>query len=92
MLPIRSASRVNGVAQIYNTIRIQNVNSYKIEILCTVCGLLLVHFFSLHFDIYFVERFVLVLRSRWSQNYLRPGAGAEIIFLLNIYCIQFGGC
>ena len=28
-------------------------------------------------------------RSRWSRNYLRPGAGAEIIFLINIYCSQF---
>ena len=33
-------------------------------------------------------------RSQWSRNYLRPGtgAGAEIIFLTNIYCSQFGGC
>ena len=34
----------------------------------------------------------LVLRRRWSRNYLRPGAGAEIIFLINVYCRQFGGC
>ena len=34
-----------------------------------------------------------VLRSRSrSQNYLRPGAGAEIIFLINISYSQFGGC
>ena len=26
-----------------------------------------------------------VLRSRWSRNYLRPGAGAEIIFFTNNY-------
>ena len=31
-------------------------------------------------------------RSRWSRNYLRPGAGAEMIFLINIYCSQFGRC
>ena len=31
-------------------------------------------------------------RSWWSRNYLRPGAGAEIVFLINIYCSQFGGC
>ena len=31
-------------------------------------------------------------RSRWSQNYWRPGAGAEIIFLINISYSQFGGC
>ena len=23
---------------------------------------------------------------------LRPGAGAEIIFIINIFCNQFGGC
>ena len=23
---------------------------------------------------------------------MRPGAGAEIVFLINIYCSQFGGC
>ena len=23
-------------------------------------------------------------RSRWSRNYLRPGAGVDIIFLINI--------
>ena len=27
-----------------------------------------------------------------EPNYLRPGAGAELIFLINIYCSQFGGC
>ena len=31
-------------------------------------------------------------RSRWSRNYLGPGAGAEIKFLINIFCRQFGGC
>ena len=31
-----------------------------------------------------------VSRSLWSRNYLRSGAGAEIIFLINIYCSQFG--
>ena len=31
-------------------------------------------------------------RSRWSRNYLRPEARTEIIFLINIYCSQFGGC
>ena len=31
-----------------------------------------------------------VLRSRWSRNYL--GAGAEIKFLINMFCSQFGGC
>ena len=33
-------------------------------------------------------------QSRWSRNYLRPGAeaGAKIIFLIHIYCSQFGGC
>ena len=31
-------------------------------------------------------------RSRWSRNYLRPGAEAEIIFLINIYISQFRGC
>ena len=38
---------------------------------------------------------VLRSRSRWSRNYLRSGAGgggAEIIFLINVYCGQFGGC
>ena len=35
---------------------------------------------------------VLWSRSRWSQTYLRPGAGAKIIFLINIFCSQFGGC
>ena len=35
---------------------------------------------------------VLRSRSRWSRNSLRPGAGAEMIFLINIYRIQFGGC
>ena len=30
--------------------------------------------------------------SRWSRNYLGPGAGAEIKFLINIFCSQFGGC
>ena len=32
-----------------------------------------------------------VFRSRWSRNYLRPGAGvgAETIFLIKIYCSQF---
>ena len=35
---------------------------------------------------------VLRSRSRWSRNYLRPGAGAGIIFLINISCSQFGGC
>ena len=37
-----------------------------------------------------------VFRSRWSRSYLRPGAGAEIIFIMNtgtgIYYRQFGGC
>ena len=33
-------------------------------------------------------RFKTVLRSR-SRNYLRPRAGAGIIFLINIYCSQF---
>ena len=27
---------------------------------------------------------VLPSRSRWSRNYLRPGAGAEIISIINI--------
>ena len=35
-------------------------------------------------------------RSRWSRNYLRPGAvtgaGAEMIFLIKMYCSQFGEC
>ena len=35
-------------------------------------------------------------RSRWSLNYLRPGAGAgagaEIIFLIIISYSQIGGC
>ena len=31
-------------------------------------------------------------RSRWSRNYLGPGAGVEIKFLINIFCSQFGGC
>ena len=31
-------------------------------------------------------------RSLWSQNSLGPGAGAEIKFLINIFCSQFGGC
>ena len=31
-----------------------------------------------------------VLQSRWSRNYLRPGAGAENVFSINIYCSQFG--
>ena len=31
-------------------------------------------------------------RSRWIRNYLRPGAGAEIKFLVNIFYSQFGGC
>ena len=33
-------------------------------------------------------------RAEWSCNYLRPGAGDKIIFLINtgIYCSQFGGC
>ena len=31
-------------------------------------------------------------QSLWSRNYLRPGAGAEMIFLINIYCSQFGRC
>ena len=35
---------------------------------------------------------VLRSRSRWSWNYLEPVAGAEINFLINIFCIQFGGC
>ena len=30
-------------------------------------------------------------RNRWSRNDLRPEAGAEIIFLINIYFSQFGG-
>ena len=34
---------------------------------------------------------VLRSRSRWSRNYLRPGAGAEIIHLINISYSQFGG-
>ena len=33
--------------------------------------------------------FTAELRSRWSRYYLRPGAGAKIIFLINIYCSQF---
>ena len=33
---------------------------------------------------------VLRSRSRWSRNYLGPGA--EIKFLINIFCSQFGGC
>ena len=28
--------------------------------------------------------------SRWSRHYLGPGA--EIKFLINIFCRQFGGC
>ena len=32
-----------------------------------------------------------VLRSRWSRNYLGPGAWAEIEFLINMFCSQFGG-
>ena len=45
-----------------------------------------------------ITLFISVLQSRWSQNYLRPGAraraiaGVEIIFLINIFCSQFGGC
>ena len=35
---------------------------------------------------------VLRSRSRWSRIYLKPGAGANIIFLINIYCSQFEGC
>ena len=37
---------------------------------------------------------VLRSRSRRSQNYLGPGAGAgdEIKFLINIFCSQFGEC
>ena len=31
---------------------------------------------------------VLRSRSQWSRNYLRPGAGAEIVFFY-IYCSQF---
>ena len=38
-----------------------------------------------------VKLFLSVLRSR-SRNYLGPGAGAEIQFLINIFCCQFGGC
>ena len=30
--------------------------------------------------------------SRWSWNYVKPGAGAEITFLIKIYCSQFEGC
>ena len=32
-----------------------------------------------------------VLWSRWSRNYLISGAGAKIIFLINIFCSQLGG-
>ena len=32
-----------------------------------------------------------VLRSRWSRYILSPGAGAEIILIINIFCNQFGG-
>ena len=35
---------------------------------------------------------VLWSRSRWSRNYLGPGAGAGIKFVINIFCSQFGGC
>ena len=37
------------------------------------------------------EKTVLRSRSRWSRNYLRPGAGAwaQIIFLLNIFLVSF---
>ena len=39
----------------------------------------------------FIFYYLSVLRSR---SYLQPGggAGAEIIFLINIYCSQFEGC
>ena len=38
-------------------------------------------------------RYVAVLRSRshWSRNYSTSGAGAEMIFLINIFCSQFWG-
>ena len=35
---------------------------------------------------------VLWSRSQWSQNYLGPGAGDEIKFLIIIFGSQFGGC
>ena len=35
---------------------------------------------------------VLRSRSRWSRNYLGPGPGAEIKFLINIFCSQLRGC
>ena len=28
----------------------------------------------------------------WVETILRPGAGAEIAFLINIICCQFEGC
>ena len=42
----------------------------------------------------FIHTVKTVCRSRWRPNYLRPGAGvgAKIIFFMNIYCSQFGGC
>ena len=35
---------------------------------------------------------VLQSRSQWIRNYLGPGAGAGIKFLINMFCSQFGGC
>ena len=42
----------------------------------------------------FIHTVKTVCRSRWRPNYLRPGAGVgvKIIFFMNIYCSQFGGC
>ena len=47
--------------------------------------------FLIRWDADLMIQTVLRSRSRWSQNYLRSGAGAEIIFLINIYSSQFGG-
>ena len=46
------------------------------------------------YTVYSNKNPVLSSWSRWSGNYdyLRPGAGAEIIFLINMYCNQFGEC
>ena len=40
----------------------------------------------------YLSNTVLRSRSRWSRNYLGPGAGAKIKFLINIFCSKFGGC
>ena len=59
---------------------------------------IVINILNLNFDFKFclnayfeMHQSVLRSRSRWNRNYLRPGAGAEIVFLINIYFSQFGG-